>query len=127
MAWSGSYSKNTKKKKNLTPKGLRQPKWLLHFWAGYYKCMKLLELLKLLEAVGVDSSFPMRHSMWHLDSRFNNYGVLKISAFVSGRLPTTVNATIFAQNCLNSAHRQNFEIPPKVKILVFFKNKKFYM
>jgi hypothetical protein len=35
-----------------------------------------------------------------------------------------------AQNCQNlpkSAQRQNFEIPPKIEILVFFKNKNFYV
>jgi hypothetical protein len=35
-----------------------------------------------------------------------------------------------AQNCPNlpkSAQKQNFEIPPKIKILVFFKNKNLYM
>jgi hypothetical protein len=34
-----------------------------------------------------------------------------------------------AQNCQNLpkfAHRRNFEIPPKIEILVFFKNKNFY-
>jgi hypothetical protein len=35
----------------------------LLIWVGYCKCMKLLELLKLLEVVGMDNSFPMRHSM----------------------------------------------------------------
>ena len=56
---------------------------ILHFWAGYYcKCMKLLDPLKLLEAVGMDSSFPMRCSMRHLDSQFKSYGVLKISALL---------------------------------------------
>jgi hypothetical protein len=34
------------------------------------------------------------------------------------------------QNCPKlpkSAQRRNFEIPPKIKILVFFKNKNFYV
>jgi hypothetical protein len=37
---------------------------------------------------------------------------------------------MLAQNCQNlpeSAQRLNFEIPPKIENLVFFKNKKFYM
>jgi hypothetical protein len=45
-----------------------------------------------------------------------------------GRLSTTVNVANFAQNCPKlpkSAQRQNFEIPPKIEILVFFKNKFF--
>jgi hypothetical protein len=35
-----------------------------------------------------------------------------------------------AQNCQNllkSAQRQNFEIPPKIEILVFFKTKNLYV
>jgi hypothetical protein len=42
-------------------------------------------------------------------------------------ISTTVNAAISAQNLPKSAHRQNFEIPPKIKILVFSKNKKNYV
>jgi hypothetical protein len=45
-------------------------------------------------------------------------------------LSTTINATNFAQNCPKSpksAQRRNFEIPQKIEILVFFKNKNFYM
>jgi hypothetical protein len=41
-----------------------------------------------------------------------------------------VNAANSAQNCPNLpkfVQRQNFEIPPKIEILVFFKNKKIYM
>jgi hypothetical protein len=47
-----------------------------------------------------------------------------------GRLLATINVAISTQNCPdlpNSVHRQNFEIPPKIEILVFFKNKKFYV
>jgi hypothetical protein len=43
-------------------------------------------------------------------------------------LSTTVNGGKSAQNCPNfskSAQRWNFEIPPKIEILVFFKKKKF--
>jgi hypothetical protein len=45
-------------------------------------------------------------------------------------LLATANAAKSAQNCQNlpkSAYRQNFEIPPKIEILVFFKNKIFYV
>jgi hypothetical protein len=41
-------------------------------------------------------------------------------------LSTTANVAKFAQNCQNLpkfAQRQNFEIPPKIKILVFLKIK----
>jgi hypothetical protein len=47
-----------------------------------------------------------------------------------GMLLATTNAAKFAKNCQNltkSIQSQNFEIPPKIKILVFFKNKKFYV
>jgi hypothetical protein len=40
-----------------------------------------------------------------------------------GMLSATVNAANSAQNCKNlekSAQRRNFEIPPKIEILVFF-------
>jgi hypothetical protein len=46
------------------------------------------------------------------------------------RLSATVNAANSAQNCQNlpkSTHKRNFEIPPKIEILVFFKNKNFYV
>jgi hypothetical protein len=42
-------------------------------------------------------------------------------------LSATTNAANSAQNCQNlqkSAHTRNFEMPSKIKILVFFKNKK---
>jgi hypothetical protein len=54
----------------------------LHFWAGYRKCMKLLELLKLLEAIGLDSSFPISQSIRDLDLWFKSYRCLKISALL---------------------------------------------
>jgi hypothetical protein len=43
-------------------------------------------------------------------------------------LSATVNAANSAQNCKNlekSAQRRNFEIPPKIEILVFFHKTKF--
>jgi hypothetical protein len=40
-----------------------------------------------------------------------------------GRLSATVNAANSAQNC----PKTNFEIPPKIEILVFLKNKNFYV
>jgi hypothetical protein len=47
-------------------------------------------------------------------------------------LSATVNAANSAQNCQNqpkdeTAQRRNFEIPPKIEILVFSKNKNFYV
>jgi hypothetical protein len=44
-------------------------------------------------------------------------------------LSATVNAAK-SQNCPKlpkSAQKRNFEIPPKIEILVFFKNKNFYV
>jgi hypothetical protein len=42
-------------------------------------------------------------------------------------LSATVNAANYAQNCPNLPKAKTFEIPPKIKILVFFKNKIFYV
>jgi hypothetical protein len=45
-------------------------------------------------------------------------------------LSATMNAGKSAQICPKlpkSVQRQNFEIPPKIEILVFFKIKNFYM
>jgi hypothetical protein len=58
----------------------------------------------------------------------DSYGPLgiKISAEISAcyqPLPMQQNLPKFAQNCQNlpkSTQRQNFEIPPKIEILVFF-------
>jgi hypothetical protein len=47
-----------------------------------------------------------------------------------GRLLATPNAANSAQNCPKlpkSAQRQNFEIPPKIEILVFFKKKEIFV
>jgi hypothetical protein len=51
-------------------------------------------------------------------------------SLASGMLSATINAANSAQNCQNlskSTQRQNFEIPPKIEILVFFKNKNLYV
>jgi hypothetical protein len=45
-------------------------------------------------------------------------------------LSAIANVAEFAQNCPKlpkSAQRQNFEIPPKIKILMFFKDINFYV
>jgi hypothetical protein len=46
-------------------------------------------------------------------------------------LSATVNAAKSAQNCQNlpksAQNLKNFEMPPKIEILVFFKNKNFYV
>jgi hypothetical protein len=47
-----------------------------------------------------------------------------------GMMSAIAYAANSAQNCPKlpkSAQRQNFEIPPKIEILVFFKNKIFYV
>jgi hypothetical protein len=68
-----------------------------------------------------------------LDLQFKSYEVLKISAKVqacSQPLPMQQILPKTAQNCPKLpkfAHRQNFEIPPKIEILDFFKNKNFYV
>jgi hypothetical protein len=66
-----------------------------------------VDFWKLLEVVDMDGSFPMRRYTQSLDLRFKSYEV-------------------FNPNCQNlpkSAQSQNFEMPPKFEILVFFKNK----
>jgi hypothetical protein len=58
-----------------------------------------------------------------LDSQFKSYGVLKISATLwAGSQPLTMQ-----QILPKTAQRRNFEIPPKIEILVFFKNKNFHV
>jgi hypothetical protein len=61
-----------------------------------------------------------------LDSQFKSYGVLKILSKVLDMLSAIANAAKFAQNCKKSAqicpkiiNLRNFEIPPKIEILVF--------
>jgi hypothetical protein len=54
-----------------------------------------------------------------LDSWFKNYGVLKISALLwAGSQP------LLMQQFLPKIAHRNFEIPPKIEILVFFKKNK---
>jgi hypothetical protein len=83
--------------------------------------------------VDMDGSFPMRCYTLHLDSWFKSYEVIKISAKLwvcCQPLSMQQNLPKTAQNCQNllkSAQRQNFEIPPKIEILMFFKNKNLYV
>jgi hypothetical protein len=76
----------------------------------------------------MDGSFPMRCYMLSSGSWFKSYEVLKISAKLRAccqPLPMQQNLPKTAQNCQNLlkfAQRQNFEIPPKIEILVFFNN-----
>jgi hypothetical protein len=66
-----------------------------------------------------------------LDLRFKSYEVFKISAQVWACCqpqPMQQNLPKTAQNCPNlpkSTQRRNFEISPKIEILVFFQNQKF--
>jgi hypothetical protein len=58
-----------------------------------------------------------------LDLRFKSYGVLKISATLwAGSQPL-----LMQQFLPKTAQRQNFEIPPKIEILVFFLNNFFFI
>jgi hypothetical protein len=52
-----------------------------------------------------------------------SYGIFKISAQVWA----CSQPLWMQQNLPKFAQKQNFEIPPKIEILVFFKNKNFYM
>jgi hypothetical protein len=65
-----------------------------------------------------------------LDSWLENYGVLKISALfracsqplrVKQNLPKTAQAAQNCQNLSKSIQKKNFEIPPRIEILVFLK------
>jgi hypothetical protein len=89
--------------------------------------------LKLFVVVDMDGSFPMSHYTLRLDSWFKSYEVFKISAKLWAccqPLPMQQNLTKTAQNCQNllkSAQKQNLEIPQKIEILMFFKNKNLYV
>jgi hypothetical protein len=84
--------------------------------------------LRLCILVGIDCSYPKSHYTSFLDLWFKSYGVLKISASVrAGSQPLLMQQILpkTTQNCPllpKSAQRQNFEIPPKIEILVFFRN-----
>jgi hypothetical protein len=85
-----------------------------------------VDFLNFLSVVDMDSSFPMRRYMQSLDLRFKSYEVFKISGDLWAHcqpLPMQPNLPKTAQNRKSlpkSAQSQNFEIPPKIKILVFF-------
>jgi hypothetical protein len=89
--------------------------------------------LRLCILVGIDCSYPKSHYTSFLDLWFKSYEVLKISAsFRAGFQPLSMQQILpkTAQNCQNlpkSAQRRNFEIPQKIEILVFFKNKNSYV
>jgi hypothetical protein len=101
----------------------------LYFWAGYSECNEFFDSLKLFEDVDMDCSFPMRCYMLHMDSWFKSYEVLKISANfehvvshcqcnkICPKLPK------FAKICPKTIRLRNFEMPPKIEILLFFKKK----
>jgi hypothetical protein len=61
-----------------------------------------------------------------MDLQFKSYGVLKISASVRAGSQALSMQQILPKTAQNyqslpkSAQRQNFEIPPKIEILVFF-------
>jgi hypothetical protein len=80
--------------------------------------------------VDMDGSFPMSRYTLRLDSWFKSYEVLKISAKLRACCQPLPMQKKSAQNCQNLpefAQRQNFEIPPKIDILMFFKNKNLYV
>jgi hypothetical protein len=58
-----------------------------------------------------------------LGSWFKSYGVLKISALLWHAL-SHCQCSKFCPKLPKFAQRQNFEISPKIEILLFFKNKK---
>jgi hypothetical protein len=77
----------------------------------------------------MDCSFPKSHYTLILDLQFKSYEDLQFKDFSqsSGMQSATANATNSAQICQNLpkfAQKRNFEIPPKIEVLVFLKNKK---
>jgi hypothetical protein len=65
-----------------------------------------------------------------LDSWFKSYEAFKISAQVGAYcqpLSMQQNLPKTAKICPKTISLRNFEMPPKIEILVFFKNKNFCM
>jgi hypothetical protein len=89
----------------------------------------IVNFLKLLEVVDMDGSFPMRCYMqvWTYGSKVMRFLRFQV---IFGHAINNANAANSAQICPKlpkSTQSQNFEIPPKIGILVFFKNKIFCM
>jgi hypothetical protein len=87
-----------------------------------------VDFLILFEVVDMDGSFPMRRYTQSLDLWFKSYEIFKILFYLWAccqPLPMQQILPKSAQNCQNlpkSAQSRNFEIPPKIEILVFFKS-----
>jgi hypothetical protein len=92
-----------------------------------------VDFLNFLSVVDMDGSFSTRCYTQSLDLRFKSYEVLKISCDLWAccqPLPMQQILPISTQNCPKLpkfAQSRHFEIPPKIEILVFFKNKNFYV
>jgi hypothetical protein len=67
----------TKVHGRLAPKGPREPKRLLHFWASYCKCNKFLDCLKLFVKMRLTISFAEVQISYFLDLWIKSYGGLK--------------------------------------------------
>jgi hypothetical protein len=88
-----------------------------------------LGFLKLFEAIAWMVAFQqaVACNIWTHSWKVMGFWRFTLS---SGMLLAIVNAGKSTQNCPNlpkSAKRLNFEILAKIEILVFFKNKNFYM
>jgi hypothetical protein len=87
-----------------------------------------VDFLNFLSVVDMDGSFSTRRYTQSLDLRFKSYEVFKISGDLWAccqPLPMQQILPKSAQNCPKlpkSAQSRNFKIPPKIEILVFFKN-----
>jgi hypothetical protein len=82
-----------------------------------------VDFLKHFELADMDGSSPMRHYTQSLDLWFKSYKIFKISGDLWAScqpLPVQQILPKFAQNCPKSAQIRKFEIPPKIKILVFW-------
>jgi hypothetical protein len=71
--------------------------------------------LRLCIPVGIDCSYPKSQYTSFLDLQFKSYEISKISA----KVWACNQCSKFCPKLPNSAQRQNFEMPPKIKILVF--------
>jgi hypothetical protein len=74
----------------------------------------------------MDDSFPMRRYTQSLDLRFKSYEVLRFQV-IFGHAVSYYQCNEFCPKLPKSAQSRNFEMPPKITILVIFKNKNLYV
>jgi hypothetical protein len=75
----------------------------------------------------MDCSFLMRRYTYHLDSLFKSYEVFKILAQARACCQPLSKSAQNCQNLTKFAQKWNFEIPPKIEILVCSKKKNLHV